>query len=129
MPVMVMHTASANAFGYAPQPGFGHRSSFAFEGRTAGSPDTDVAARASRLRLTIGLSALGLSASAIIPLAGIHGGQMLGAALGLAALVVLSQAFDALHRLKMQAAVDEDDRQTTHAFDRRPLTSFRHGAR
>ena len=124
---MVMHTASADAFGYARQPGFGRRSGLAFEQRT--STEVDLAARASRLRLTIVLSAMGLLASAAFPLAGIHGGAMLGAAVGFAALVVLSQAFDALHRLKMQVAVDEDERRTMQALDRRPLASLRHGAR
>ena len=126
---MVMHTTSADSFGYASQSVFGRRPSFAFDGRTASDGDTDFSARVSRLRLTMALSAMGLLASAVAPLAGVHGGQFLGAALGLASLVVLSQTFDALHRLKMRAAEDEDDRRSVQAFGRRPLQSFRHGAR
>ena len=127
--VMVMPTTSADAFSYASQPAFGRRRNFVFDQPAAAGPDTDVTTRIARLRLTIALSALGLLASAIAPLAGVHGGQILGAALGLASLVILSQTFDALHRLKMRAAEDEDERRSAQAIGRRPLQSFRHGAR
>ena len=59
----------------------------------------------------------------------LHGEQLVGRGAGLASPVILTQTFDGLHRLKMRAAQDEDEQRKAPAFGRRPLQSFRHGAR